>query len=102
MDSREMLIEQVWGEILYLKAYWGFQRDKAAFVRIEGGLHRQVFTNIVNPEVLPEQEIEWLYTSDEKKKHLLYLYSLLAPGIALVVCDSDADLEDRIGEPLVC
>ena len=101
MDIRKILLASVWGDIENLILYW-VTRDKAAFVRIEGGLHRQVFTNLVNPDLLPEQEIELLYISDDRKKHLLYLYSLLMPGTALVVCDSDAELEDRIGEPLIC
>ena len=110
MDARSLLLEQVREQIEAAKLYWA-SRGKAAFGRVEGGLKRQIFLSDTCVPFKgckdPEEDallrnIDWLFVDEEKKKHLKYLYSLLTPGTMLLVFDTDADIEIRIGEPLIC
>ncbi len=113
-----LILNKLRDDIDILKQFWEYQ-GKAEFIRIEGGLIRHPFISNgilqlmkesdnappeINPEGLidPDQEIQWLPIGEEKINHLLYLYSLLQPGVALIIFDSDADIESHIGEPLIC
>lgn len=94
---RNSILDQLAENILLIKSYYA-SIDIAGFIRIEGGINRELFIADLSYEISPLQRIQFLPIPDEKKAALLDIYSHLSPGILLVVLDSDANVDDRISD----
>ncbi len=94
---RNSILDQLAKQILIIKSHYA-SIDIAGFLRIEGGINRELFIADLSYEISPIQRIQFLPVSDEKKAAFIEIYSHLSPGILLVVTDSDADIPDRISD----
>ena len=94
---RNSILDQLAEQILKIKSHYA-SIDIAGFIRIEGGIDRELFIAALSYEISPIQRIQFLPIPDEKKAALLDIYSHLSPGILLVVTDSDTKVDDRISD----
>lgn len=104
---RESIIKAL---LPYIKALQEAYKTKgqAAFIRVEGGMDRQLFTS-QHPAAFhlsnatPEELIDRLFCPDELKNQLREAYARLTPGTCLIVRDSDSSyLESRITDWFIC
>jgi hypothetical protein len=94
---RNSILDQLSENILTIKSYYA-SIDIAGFIRIEGGINRELFIADLSYEISPIQRIQFLPIPDEKKAAFIEIYSHLSPGILLVVLDRDANVDDRISD----
>lgn len=105
MLPTNIAIAQFKDELSYIKIFWE-NLGKAAFCRIEGGIHRKLRLSDhgIYDDVLiePLTFIERLNIPELKLEKIKKQYLNLQPGELMIIMDSDSnDLNNRIGEPII-